>query len=55
MRRPSQPRRYIEEALRLYISRKMNGFSVKDIVKLTGVPKAKQLNMWKSERSVQRT
>lgn len=40
MGRPSQPRKNIEEALRLYNSRNMNGLSVKDIVKLTGVPKA---------------
>ncbi len=40
MGRPSQPRKNIEEALRLYNSRNTNGLSVKDIVTLTGVPKA---------------
>jgi DNA invertase Pin-like site-specific DNA recombinase len=40
MGRPSQPRKNIEEALQLYNSRNTNGLSVKDIVKLTGVPKA---------------
>jgi UDP-glucose 4-epimerase len=40
MGRPSQPRKNIEEALRLYNSRNTNGLSVKDIVKLTSVPKA---------------
>ncbi|QNG61875.1 recombinase family protein [Bacillus sp. PAMC26568] len=39
MGRPSQPRRNIEEAIRLYNSRNTNRSSVKDIVKLTSVPK----------------
>ncbi|WP_378939210.1 hypothetical protein [Metabacillus herbersteinensis] len=40
MGRPSQQRKNIEEALRLYNSRNTNGLSVKVIVKLIGVPKA---------------
>ncbi len=40
MRRPSQPRRIIEEAIRLYNSKNTNRSSVKDVVKLTSVPKA---------------
>lgn len=40
MGRPSQPRRNIEEAIRLYNSKNTNRSSVKDIIKLTSVPNA---------------
>lgn len=37
MGRPSQPRKKIEEALRVHNSRNTNRLNVKDIVKLTGL------------------
>lgn len=40
MGRPSQPEKSIKRALELYHNRKDNGMSIKDIVKLTGVPKS---------------
>lgn len=40
MGRPSRPKKDIERALALYFDRENNGMSVKDIVKLTGVPRS---------------
>lgn len=40
MGRPSQPKKKIEQAMKLYSERETNGHSVNDIVKLTGVPRA---------------
>lgn len=40
MGRPSQPKKNIERALELYNHRELNGMSVNDISKLTGVPRA---------------
>lgn len=38
--RPSQPKEKIERAVSLFFNRETNGLSVKDIVDMTGVPRA---------------
>jgi len=40
MGRPSQPKKNVEQAMKLYNERETNGHSVNDIVKLTEVPRA---------------
>lgn len=40
MGRPSQPKKNVERALELYKQREINGMSVNDIAKLTGVPRS---------------
>lgn len=40
MGRPSQPKKNVEQAMKLYNERETNGHSVNDIVKLTDVPRA---------------
>lgn len=40
MGRPSQPRKNVERALKLYDERETSGNSVNDIVKITGVPRS---------------
>lgn len=38
--RPSQPKKNVERALKLFRERETNGMSISDIVKTTGVPKS---------------
>ena len=49
MGRPSRPKKDIKRALEMYHSKDDNGYSVSDIIKLTGVPKATLYNELKKE------